>query len=129
MRHYTTDEANALLPTLTQVLQDLQALDQRMHEAVESIDAFEKLAKQNGHGRDAPALHIDHDVELIGRDMQERFLFLETQDIVLKDISNGILDFPSRLHDREVFLCWRLGEDRVTHWHDLDTGYAGRQLL
>ena len=41
----------------------------------------------------------------------------------------GLVDFPSRLDGRTVFLCWRLGEPEVLHWHELDAGFAGRQPL
>jgi len=61
--------------------------------------------------------------------MQERMVFLEAQSIVLKDIQHGIIDFPSRMYDRDVYLCWRLGEDSVSHWHDVDAGFAGRRPL
>lgn len=129
MRHYTVDEANALLPNLRPLLEDLQGLDRRMRHAVALIQEFEKLAVNNGHGEHADALRPEHDVEDIGRDMQERLLLLEAQSIVLKDIRNGIVDFPSRLRGRDVYLCWRLGEETVSHWHDTDAGFAGRQRL
>lgn len=45
----------------------------------------------------------------------------------LKDFEQGLVDFYALLDDRLVFLCWRLGEDRITHWHEVDAGFAGRQ--
>jgi len=54
--------------------------------------------------------------------------FFERQ-IQLKDIDRGLIDFPSFLGGKEVFLCWELGEDDVEFWHELDTGYAGRERL
>lgn len=49
--------------------------------------------------------------------------------VELKDPLLGLVDFPSRLEGREVYLCWQLGEAEVAHWHELDAGFAGRQLL
>jgi hypothetical protein len=47
----------------------------------------------------------------------------------LKDLNLGLLDFPSLREGREVYLCWRYGEETVEYWHDTDAGYAGRQKL
>jgi hypothetical protein len=47
--------------------------------------------------------------------------------VVVKDVNTGLVDFPSQRDGREVFLCWRYGEERVAYWHDLDAGVAGRQ--
>lgn len=48
---------------------------------------------------------------------------------VVKDIEVGLLDFPSRIDGREVFLCWRLGEDRIRFYHAMDEGFAGRRPI
>ena len=50
-------------------------------------------------------------------------------DVELKDYFTGLIDFPCWMDDREVYLCWRLGEPEVAHWHELDAGFAGRQKL
>ena len=48
---------------------------------------------------------------------------------MIKDIDRGLIDFPAIIDDREVFLCWELGEDEVAYWHDLEAGYGGREPL
>jgi hypothetical protein len=47
----------------------------------------------------------------------------------LKDPTIGLIDFLSLRNDREVYLCWHLGEERINFWHFLDAGFAGRQPL
>ena len=54
---------------------------------------------------------------------------LSAMGLILRDADSGLVDFPSRLEGREVFLCWRLGQDRVTHWHGPESGFAGRKPL
>ena len=54
---------------------------------------------------------------------------LEEADIVVRDIDRGLIDFPAILDGEEVYLCWELGEDAIGFWHDLETGYRGRQPL
>lgn len=48
---------------------------------------------------------------------------------LVKDLEVGLLDFPSRIHDEEVYLCWRLGEDRIRFYHRQDEGFAGRKPI
>ncbi len=54
---------------------------------------------------------------------------LTSRGCVLKGLEQGLVDFPAMREGREVFLCWKNPEQAVTHWHDLDTGFAGRQKL
>ena len=61
--------------------------------------------------------------------MQDYEQELRTLHIELKDYFTGLIDFPCWMDGREVFLCWRLGEPEVSHWHELDAGFAGRQKL
>jgi hypothetical protein len=49
--------------------------------------------------------------------------------VVIKDFDRGLVDFPHLREGREVFLCWELDEDDIEFWHDLDTGYSGRERL
>ena len=61
--------------------------------------------------------------------MQEYEAELRSLGIELKDYFKGLIDFPCRIQDREAYLCWHLGEPEVAYWHDVNTGYAGRQKI
>ena len=54
---------------------------------------------------------------------------IDTLGITLRDIERGLIDFPSEVDERQIWLCWQLGEDRVEHWHEIDTGFEARQPL
>jgi hypothetical protein len=54
---------------------------------------------------------------------------IEAMGITLRDIGEGLVDFPALVNGRQVWLCWRLGEDTVEYWHSIDTGFSGRQPL
>ena len=60
---------------------------------------------------------------------QLRSAIEQVQEIgcLIKDLDIGLIDFPTTYHGNEVYLCWKLGEDKVDHWHELHSGYAGRQ--
>jgi hypothetical protein len=121
-RHFTIAEANALLDGLEPLLRELRQASHLLTDA----DAHELLAgaaPANGGGA-------------AGRQVGEAFLearrlLLAVQEsgIVIRDIDRGLIDFPAIRDGEEIYLCWELGEDRVSWWHRLDTGYAGRQPL
>lgn len=54
---------------------------------------------------------------------------LEEMGCYVKDIDLGIVDFLCKFENRDVFLCWKLGEQRVCHWHELTEGFANRQPI
>jgi hypothetical protein len=62
-------------------------------------------------------------------EMQESLGEFQRRDIQIKDVERGLLDFPAIIGGKEVFLCWEQDEDAVEFWHDLDTGYSGRERL
>jgi hypothetical protein len=129
MRHYTVDEANALIPTLSPVLEDIHDLYLRLQEAQEVVADFQQLASQNGNAKTTRVLDPDVDTSKLRADIRQRLEFLSGLDVVLKDIEIGLVDFPTRLYDHDVYLCWHLGEERVAFWHEIEDGYQGRRPL
>ncbi len=61
--------------------------------------------------------------------MQAAVAELDAWDVVLRDIPSGLVDFPALVSGRQIWLCWRLGEDELGWWHELDAGVAGRRPL
>jgi len=61
--------------------------------------------------------------------MQAGVARLDDLDVVLRDIATGLIDFPALVNGRQVWLCWRLGEEEVGWWHELSTGVAGRRRI
>lgn len=121
-RHFSIEEANSLLAGLADALERLRAARDRL-TAEEAREALSDAAPTNGGGQP-------------GKQVGEAFLevrgilgSIAEAGIVLRDIDRGLLDFPSIRDDREVFLCWELGEDEIGHWHELESGYGGREPL
>ena len=122
-KHFTVDEANALLPHVLAVFEKVQSLRAELDERSDSLDQVHQASPGNGGSREGGEF-VERS-EAIGRLLAG----LEEQGIVVKDPDTGLIDFPHIREDREVFLCWRLGEKTVAHWHELDTGFRGRQSL
>ena len=96
----------------------------------------ERLARVGGEKRGGLADAYREELqqvqaELERDDLRMREYLQELSDlgVVLKDPFSGLIDFPSRMDGREVYLCWRLGEPEVAFWHELEAGFAGRQKL
>jgi hypothetical protein len=121
--HFTVEEANALLPSILSIFERVHAIREEMSEHQEEFEQTHKAAPTNGGSRDGSEMVSQS--EAVGRLLME----LEDKGIVLKDIDAGLIDFPHMREDEEVFLCWKIGEQRVTHWHALNAGFRGRQPL
>ena len=122
-KHFTVEEANALLPEVRGLLLRIQGARDRLVVDWEQAVPVLKLARMNGGGREAGPY-------LSGlNELNQRMRELMEMGIQLKDLDRGLVDFPAWRGEREVFLCWHLGEDAVRFWHDLESGYAGRQPL
>jgi hypothetical protein len=127
-KHYTLAEANAMLPLLRSILRDVTTL------ANELRDRYERLVRlQKAEGLDRA--HEEEVQQLVaeferGQDkMREYELELDKLGVELKDYYTGLIDFRHMKDGKEVYLCWRLGEPEIAHWHELDAGVAGRQKL
>jgi hypothetical protein len=121
-RHFTRAEANALLPQLNALLSQLrEAKDELTDE--EAHQALGDAAPSNGGGGEG------RQVGVAFLEVRRLLGTLEEAGIVLRDIDRGLVDFPSVVDGREIYLCWELGEDEVGYWHELEGGYGGREPL
>ena len=121
-KHYTREEARALLPQLRSWLAGLEELRQEL----EKND--QRLAGLMSGGQDVGGELVNQSVKLLGR-MKGLFQEFERREIIVKDLQRGLVDFPAIVGEREVFLCWEKDEEDVEYWHDIDSGYAGREPL
>jgi hypothetical protein len=117
---FTVEEANALLPYLAPALVELR---EKFEEAARIRVLVSRAAAGDGWSdkRDQWSRTLARVAELMER--------LEEWDVELKDISTGLVDFPTRREGREAYLCWRLGEPEVAHWHFKEDGFQGRRPL
>lgn len=126
-KFYTVAEANATLPLLRLILRDVTALATELREHHERAKSFEGRKLSAEHQEELDALLADFER---GREQMQAFeKELAQLQIEIKDYFTGLVDFPCRMDGREVYLCWKLDEPEVAHWHELDAGFAGRQKL
>jgi hypothetical protein len=126
MKLFSVDEANALLPTVRRIVVDIALAHQLVAESRESAKSVAEVAHATGGGfMPGGASYVRALTSLV-----EGATELEALGVQLKDYERGLIDFPAMRDGRIVLLCWQLDDgDRVEWWHDLETGYAGRQPL
>lgn len=122
-KHFTVEEARALLPELRRIFKDAH----RRRDTVQKTDAeLGQELKQSGTdvgGEKVSGLLMD----MLQLNAQLRRV--QEMGIQIKDFDRGLIDFPHLRDGREVFLCWELEEDDIEFWHDIDMGYGGRERL
>jgi hypothetical protein len=121
-RHFTRDEANALLADIRHWLARIELLRARMQRDEQNVRSLMRS------GEDVGGASVNEQVRALA-ELQALLAEFTSRGIVIKDMDRGLIDFPSLMGDREVFLCWTNGEAAVEYWHDLDAGFAGREPL
>lgn len=119
-RYYSAEEADRLLPDLRDRLARIREARRKI---LGSAEKLKRGAAANGGGPEGSEA-----LEAMAMLRQEVEALTE-EGIVLRDADSGLIDFPARRDGRLVYLCWRPEEERVGHWHEVDTGFGGRKPL
>ena len=129
-RYYAIDEANLALPEVERILAALR--DQR----AELIALRDRVVAASPPDDEAPTDEVAERIRLLRLgmqglidQMQAGVARLVEMDITLRDIPTGLIDFPALVSGRPIWLCWRLGETDVAHWHSVDEGFDARRPL
>ena len=123
VHYFTVEEANAALPALRAIVGKMLEARQRIVDAQPQV--WPVLEKAAGNGGSPLASAVLKDFEIV----QHSVKTIQKMGIELKDINTGLVDFLAERDGRDVYLCWRYDEPSVAHWHDLETGFSGRQPL
>ena len=125
MKLFTIEEANALLPTVRQIVAKIQRLHASILGSQEAARNAASGAQFGGGGMAGGTKYVT-DLTLLAETVGQ----LEALDVQLKDFARGLIDFPTMRDGQVVLLCWQLGEgDSLEWWHELETGFAGRKPL
>jgi hypothetical protein len=132
IRLFTLEEANALARELAPGLGRLIELRARLAELdlkgeVLGLTVSAGGTAQNAEARELRELQARRTA--IATELTEGVRLIHDRGCLLKDLESGLLDFYTLVGDRLVFLCWKLGEPEITHWHTLQSGFSGRQPL
>jgi len=122
-RFFSVREANEMIPFLTDQLRQIRTERKRLGRiARRSLPGFQDIMLRGGMA--VGAEYFDR-----ARHLHALLAEIGSKGCHIKDLDSGLVDFPTIWEGREVFLCWKIGETEVAFWHELDTGFAGRQPL
>jgi hypothetical protein len=125
-KYFTLADANRTLPLVKRIVADITALYPRWRDLMSRYEYVAAQARPEwGESPEQLALHAE--IEGVARDINRFLEELEQLGCVFKGFEQGLVDFYGKLDGRDVFWCWQVGEERITHWHDLEAGFAGRQ--
>ena len=128
---FTLAQAQSLIPRVDRLLREAIALKSGFVEAERALQSFnERIMLMGG-------MTVNRDWFLQAKNRREseaerlRNAVQQLQNLgcLVKDLDTGLVDFPTLFRGQEVYLCWKLGEASIEFWHDVDTGFAGRQAI
>jgi hypothetical protein len=129
MRTFTLDEAQSLLPVLESLLRRAIEGKQSAEEVESGLSELARRIYLSGGMRVdvTKVAKLRGEVESHVQRVRESIAEIDSIGVQVKDLEAGLLDFPCRLDDQVVLLCWRLGEPAIEHWHPVDSGFKDRQ--
>ncbi len=122
-RFFTVEEARQLLPSLKELMGQVMVISHRLEEYREVVQQLADSASSNTGGPEGTA-YLDIVISL-----QSCLTQLQETGCVLKSLQDGLVDFPHLKEGREIYLCWKYGEEDIRFWHEVDEGFAGRTPL
>jgi len=129
-RIFTLEQANAMLPLVRAIVKDLAELSRDVIERRERLNSL--LAGRGQQSRDIYGEELAQIEDELAKDsdqLREYVRELNELGVELKNPPEGLIDFRCLMDGRVVYLCWKLDEPEIQHWHELEAGFAGRQPL
>jgi len=123
-KYFTLAEARRALVLVEKIALDIQRLESMRRSIIHEIDAAQR--------QDAPAEEIvamEQEFDLMTERLSSLVDELTAIGVELKDPARGLVDFPAMYENREVLLCWQLGEPSIEYWHETSGGFAGRRMV
>lgn len=123
-RIFTLEEARALVPVLRPRLREVARVWERLVPFREEMAHLPESAQRGGGTFPSAGEYLGR-AQALGRHLD----FLHENGVELKDPATGLVDFPAMREGRVVYLCWRMAEETITHWHEVEAGFAGRRPI
>ena len=139
-KQFTLEEANSLLPLINEELSQLQEIKRRFESAFqrwkqlkEAGAGSEKLPADSAFAKAGNAeevlFELEFEMEFMQIEARTLIQSMNMKGALLKDLDLGLVDFPSVIDGEEVLLCWRQGEESITHYHGINEGYYARKPI
>ncbi len=127
-KYFTLDQANRTLPLVRRIVSDITSLHPQWRDLVYRYELAAAQARP-AWGESPEQLALRAEIDGVARRITDYLQELEQIGCVFKGFEAGLVDFYGRLDGRDIFWCWKQGEERIDHWHDLEAGFAGRRPI
>jgi hypothetical protein len=130
-KNFSLSEAERLRAKIEPILIEAMEARRKMAELDQQLGALAERISRSG-GMQVPyekTAKVRLERNRLEGSIQGALESIHSTGCIVKDLNAGLLDFPSRLNNEEVYLCWRLGEDRIRFYHRQDEGFAGRKPI
>jgi len=122
-RYFTLQEASETLNAIRPMMEELVSISQKI--IARQPEIWPVIEKSAGNGGNPTLSKLVQDFERL----DELLHHIQDLGVLIKDMSIGLLDFPALREEHEVYLCWKVGEEEITYWHEVEDGFAGRQPI
>lgn len=129
VRHFTLEEANSTIPYISRIVEDIVAEYEKWRDCIFRYEVIAAKATAEGESEIEEQEELRREVDAVAQRINSYIGELSQVGCIFKGFDGGLVDFRSHIEGRDVFLCWRLGEPEIQHWHELDSGFTGRQPL
>jgi hypothetical protein len=123
LRYFNVPEAEALLPPIIELLSVGQEIKVKIEQKIE------EWRKKHDNLTPAEEAVLRGQVDFMASRLENVLGEIAEMGCIPKDLDVGLIDFPTRIDGKEGYLCWKLGEKHITHWHNLTDGFSGRKKI
>ncbi len=131
MKTFSLDEAQTLVPVLESLLKSAMEAKSTAESIAEELQQLSQRIFINGGTlvRIAEVARRRAQQDKAVQQVKDTLAEIDSIGVQVKDLDAGLLDFPCRLGEDIVLLCWKMGETEIRHWHTMDSGFGGRQSV
>ena len=122
-KYYTSKEANEALPVVRPIVGEMMKISERVR--TRQPEFWTMMQKSAGNGGNPELSRLLPDFDRLDALLHK----IQDMGIEVKDLTVGLIDFVALYEDREVYLCWKFGEESIQYWHELNGGFQGRKLI
>ena len=126
---FTLEEANTLVPWLQDKFHELETRRQKYMNLKNRFDEIVHDPTKDGSTEDPELAQTAANLKDLAAQIEDAVQEILDRGIIVRDVTSGLVDFPSQRDGREIFLCWVGGEDSIEFWHETDQGFINRKPL
>lgn len=124
-KYFTADEAEQLLPKIEIILKRTM----KLNKALDLLATIEIEVYDDDYENLRRVTKLNRQFHKLSHEFYRNIEKLEDIGCLIKDLEIGLIDFYSRFDNRDIFLCWKIWEKRISFWHEIDSGYSGRRHI